>query len=112
MSNESTKTPGGRDKLRILGWVLAGLNLLMAIAEIVFTKEGSGGFVRAALLVAGAVLVLGGIRLLDRRPWPGAIVASVGAALSIMMLIWAVIPVPLAIGIIVLSVSKARELSS
>ncbi len=97
--------------LRVLGWVDAGLLLVVAVLEIVFTKEGSGGLIRAAVSTALAVCVLGGIRLIDGRPWPGAVLASVGATLGAVFLIWALLPIPLAVAIVMLSMAKARRLS-
>ncbi len=94
-----------------MGLVAVGIDLAFAAAEVIFTKEGGGGVVRAAILVAAAILVYVGINWLDQRPWPGVIVTSIGALVGGVSLIWILIPVPLAFAIVAMSVTRARVLT-
>jgi hypothetical protein len=59
-----------------------------------------------------AVLIVAGIKLLERRPWLGAGLASLGAVLGGISLFWTVAALFLAIAIVALSVVCARRVSA
>ena len=99
--------------LRIVGWVTAALFVAIGIAEATYangTRAHQTLFFVA--LTVFAALIVAGIELLDRRPWLGAGLASVGAALGGISLFWTVAALLLAITIVTLSVVCARRVSA
>ena len=110
MSDERNSATSRRDLLRIVSWVTVGLFLVVAAAEVIFTPEGEGGLIRGGVAVGAAVGIAIGLQLLPRWPWPGALVTSLAAVAGAIFTIWLIIPLPLAIAIVNLSVSKARAL--
>ena len=63
----------------------------------------------AVFLVVGGLLVLAGLRLLQRAPGRGATLVSIGAVLGALPIFWALLPLLLAIALVVLSVLYARS---
>ena len=66
----------------------------------------------AVFLVAGGVLILGGLRLVRRSPIGGAALVSIGAVLGALPIFWALLPLLVAVTLIVLSVVYARRASA
>ena len=100
--------------LSILGWIDAGLFILVGAGELIAPREDSRGsrVVFLAVLVLFAVLVVVGIRLLPTRPWPGVAVASIGAVLGGFSIFWTGLAIVLAMAIVVLSVLCAVRTTS
>jgi hypothetical protein len=99
--------------LRITGWILAVLLVGMGIAEATYasgTRAHQTLFFVALMLFA--VLVVTGIRLIERRPWLGCVLASVGAVLGGLALFWTVLALLLAVAVVALSIRSARRLSA
>jgi hypothetical protein len=99
--------------LRIVGWCTAALFVAMGIAEATYangTRAHQTLFFIALTLFA--VLIVVGIRLLERRPWLGAGLASLGAVLGGISLFWTVAALLLAIAIVWLSVVCALRFSN
>ena len=99
--------------LRIVGWLTAALLVAIGVAEATFangTRAHQTLFFVALSLFA--VLIVAGIRLLPRRPWLGAGLASLGAVLGGVSLFWTVVALLLAIAIVTLSVVCARRMSA
>ena len=99
--------------LRILGWIDAGLFLLVGVGELIVPGEDSRGsrVLFLAVLTLFAVFVVVGIRLLPTRPWPGVAVASVGAILGGFSLFWTGLAILLAVAIVVLGVICALRVT-
>jgi hypothetical protein len=99
--------------LRIVGWVTAALFVAIGIAEATYAD---GTRAHQTLFFVGltlfAVLIVAGIKLLDRRPWLGAGLASLGAVLGGISLFWTVAALLLAIAIVALSIVCARRVSA
>ena len=99
--------------LRIVGWLTAALFVAIGIAEATYangTRAHQTLFFVALTLFA--VLIVVGIMLLERRPWLGAGLASLGAVLGGISLFWTVAALLLAIAIVWLSVVCARRVSA
>src|SRR6476646_15504 len=99
--------------LRIVGWLTAALFVAIGIAEATYangTRAHQTLFFVALTLFAALIVV--GIRLLERRPWLGAGLASLGAILGGISLFWTVAALLLAIAIVWLSVVCARRVSA
>jgi ABC-type glucose/galactose transport system permease subunit len=99
--------------LRILGWVAAVVYVSAGFAELQLANDSNArriGF--CAALVACAAFVVGGISLIERRPWPGAALAAIGAVVAGFSILWTVIGPLLAIAISLLSLLVARRLPS
>jgi len=107
------KGAGARTALQICGFATAGLYVLVATVELILDDEVRIGrrLLFAAVLVGIAVLVLGGIRMLERRPWPGVALASLGAVIGGFALFRTGLAIALAIAIVALSAVCARRLS-
>jgi hypothetical protein len=99
--------------LGILGWLAALLYVGVGVLELVLDDEETIArrFAFFAVLCGLALLVMVGIRMLPRRPWPGVAVASVGAILGGFALFWTGLAILLAIGIVMLSILSARRVS-
>jgi hypothetical protein len=69
----------------------------------------SDQIVWAVLLIAGGLLVLAGLRLLQRAPARGGMLVSIGAVVGALPIFWALVPLLLAVALIVLSVVYARR---
>jgi hypothetical protein len=99
--------------LRIVGWVTAALFVAIGIAEATYangTRAHQLLFFVALTLFAS--LIVGGIKLLELRPWLGAGLASLGAVLGGVSLFWTVAALLLAIAIVTLSIVCARRVSA
>jgi len=99
--------------LRIVGWLTAALFVAVGVAEATYangTRAHQTLFFVALTLFAA--MIVAGIKLLDRRPWLGAGLASVGAVLGGISLFWTVGALLLAIAIVWLSVVCARRVSA
>jgi uncharacterized membrane protein len=59
--------------------------------------------------VGGGVAVLVGLRLLQRSPWGGATLVSLGAIAGALPIFWALVPLLVAIALVALSVLYARR---
>lgn len=64
------------------------------------------------LLLAGGVLLLAGIRISKRSPWPAAGLISVGAILGALPIFWTLVALLVAIALVVLSILYARRTTS
>ena len=95
--------------LRICGWLLA---MLFAGIGVIEFLDDSGQAFFALVVVVLAAAVVGGIALIPRRPWPGAVLASLGAVIGAFMLFWSLVAIPLAIAVVVLAVVAARRESA
>jgi hypothetical protein len=62
-----------------------------------------------ALLVGGGVLLLAGLRMSIRSPWPAAVLISVGAVAGALATFWTVVAPIVAITLVVLSILYARR---
>ena len=60
-------------------------------------------------LVGGGIALLGGLRIIDRSRWPGAILVSVGAVAGALAIFWTGIVLLVAGALVVLSVLYARK---
>ena len=107
------KGSGVRRALEICSFVAAGLYVLVGTAELILDDEVSMGhrLLFAVVLAGIALLVLGGVRMLDRRPWAGVALASLGAVIGGFALFWTGLAIALAVAIVVLGVVCARRLS-
>jgi hypothetical protein len=63
------------------------------------------------LLVGGALLLLAGLRLIERSPWPGAALVSIGAVAGALVIFWTFVVLIAAVALVVLAVVYARRLS-
>jgi hypothetical protein len=61
------------------------------------------------LLLGGGLLLLAGIRISKRSPWPAAGLISVGAVLGALPIFWTVLALLVAIALVVLSIIYARR---
>jgi hypothetical protein len=96
-----------------VGWVTAALFVAIGIAEATYadgTRAHQTLFFFALTLFAALIVV--GIKLVSRRPWLGAGLASLGAVLGGISLFWTVAALLLAIAIVTLSVVCARRVSA
>jgi hypothetical protein len=98
--------------LHVLGWIAAGLYLTVGVSELILADDAEGRLLFLAALAALAACVLGGIRLVPHRPWPGFALASVGATLGGFVLFWTLLAIPLALAIVGLGAASARRPSS
>jgi hypothetical protein len=64
------------------------------------------------LLAGGGAALLAGLRLLDRSPWVGAALVSVGALAGALALFWSILVPLFAITLVVLSVVSARRVTA
>jgi hypothetical protein len=60
-------------------------------------------------LVGGGVVVLLGLRLFERSPWPAASLISMGALAGALAIFWTIAAPVAAIALVVLSVISARR---
>lgn len=60
-------------------------------------------------MTLGGLILLGGLRLLSRSPWAGAAVVSAGAVLGALPVVWAIVPLLVALVLVVLGVMYARR---
>lgn len=89
--------------LRIVGWLDAALFLLVGLAELVLADDPVGHRVLfAAVLTLFAALVVVGIGLIPARPWPGLVLAAVGAIPGGFALFWTGLAIVFAVLILVL----------
>ena len=65
-----------------------------------------------AFLAGGGVLVLAGLRLLQRAPWTGAALVSLGAVAGAVPLFWTLAVPLVAIALVVLSIKYARRVAA
>lgn len=109
----SRLTPAVRSRgLRVVASVAALLYVVVGLVELIFADGSLGHRVTFAVVLGlFAVLVLVGVRLIDRRPWIGAAMASVGAIAGGLALFWTVAALLLAMAIVTLSVLAARRAS-
>jgi hypothetical protein len=106
------------------GWLTKALFGLGAVAGVAFILVGIAGGVWPGhwddapasdqilwivFGVGGGVAVLAGLRLLQRSPWGGATLVSLGAIAGALPIFWALLPVLVAIALVVLSVLYARR---
>jgi hypothetical protein len=61
------------------------------------------------LLLGGGVLLLAGIRISKRSPWPASALISLGAILGALPIFWTVVALLVAITLVVLSILYARR---
>ena len=61
------------------------------------------------LMIGGAIVLVAGLRLIDSAPKTGAALVSIGAIVGALPIFWALIPLVLAAGIVILSVMYARR---
>ena len=66
----------------------------------------------AVLLIGGGVALLAGLRLIERSPWLGAVLVSVGAVAGALVVFWTIIVLAVAVALVVLSVVYARRASA
>jgi hypothetical protein len=71
--------------------------------------SASDQIIWVALLLGGGVLLLAGIRISKRSPWPAAALISVGAILGALPIFWTLVALLVAITLVVLSVLYARR---
>ena len=62
--------------------------------------------------IAGGVLVLAGLRQIDRSPKLAATLLSVGGIVGALPIFWTIVPLLLGLALIVLSVIYARRVSA
>jgi len=95
----------------LLGWVTALFYVAVALFEVLIdSHEALGtriGF--PVFLVALAVALMAGIRLITPRPRLGAIVASVSALVGAFVLFWTLLAIVLGLAIVVFSVLAVRH---
>lgn len=106
---------GGRafKGLQIAGGLAAVLFVGIGIAELVFASDSRAHqTLFFAVLTLFAIFVVAGIRMLERRPWLGAGLASLGAVLGGVALFWTIAALVLAVVIVVLSVVCARRVTA
>jgi hypothetical protein len=63
------------------------------------------------LLIGGGLLLLAGVRISKRSPWPAAALISVGAILGALPIFWTVLALVVAITLVVLSILYARRVA-
>jgi hypothetical protein len=63
------------------------------------------------LLLGGGLLLLAGVRISNRSPWPAAALISVGAVLGALPIFWTGLALLVAIALVVLSVLHARRVA-
>jgi hypothetical protein len=107
----------------LLAKSLFGLGFFTGIAYIIVGIAGaiwpghwddaaaSDQIIWALFLIAGGVMILGGLRLVRRSPFAGATLVSLGAVLGALPIFWALVPLLLAVTLLVLSVVYARRAS-
>ena len=61
------------------------------------------------LSLSGAVLLAGGLWLIDRSRWLGAVLVSIGAVVGALPIFWTLVALVLAAALVVLSVLYARR---
>ena len=76
-----------------------------------FWDDSSTGdrIVWMALLVGGGIVLLAGLRISVRSPWPAAILISAGALAGALATFWTVVVPIVAISLVVLSILYARR---
>jgi hypothetical protein len=104
-----------------LGKALFGLG---SFAGVVFILVGIAGgiwpghwddspasdqIIWVALGVGGGLAILAGLRLLQRSPWSGATLVSLGGIVGALPIFWTILPLLVAIALVVLSVLYARR---
>jgi hypothetical protein len=65
-----------------------------------------------ALLIGGGVVLLAGLRIIERTPWWGAILVAVGAVAGALVIFWTVIVILVAVTVAVLALIYAPRLAS
>lgn len=105
-------------------WLTKALFGLGAVAGVAFILVGIAGgiwpghwddspasdqILWVAFGVGGGVAVLAGLRVLQRSPWGGAALVSLGAVAGALPVFWALLPLLVAIALVVLSVLYARR---
>jgi len=91
--------------LGILG--LAGL-VLTLIPSVDFGDERWAAAVICALMILGAI----GFLIMDRQPWPGAVLAILGSIAAAIPLFWTIVPIVIGIVFIVVAVMRALAFDS
>lgn len=64
-----------------------------------------------ALLVGGGLVLLTGLRISNRSPWPAAILISIGALAGALATFWTILTPIVAITLVVLSILNARRVT-
>ena len=91
-----------------VGYVLGGL--ITGLWPSFWDDSSTGDrIVWIALLVGGGALLLAGLRMSVRSPWPAAILISVGALAGALATFWTVLVPIVAITLVVLSILYARR---
>ena len=91
-----------------VAYVLAGL--ITGLWPSFWDDSGTGDrIVWIGLLVGGGVLLLAGLRMSARSPWPAAILISLGALAGALATFWTVVVPIVAITLVVLSIMYARR---
>ena len=104
--------------LFILGGITAALYLLtatFAVGDIHLSESGSSTWEPVfwrVVLVGGGLLLIAGIWLVQRSPWVGAALISLGAVAGAVPIFWTIVTPFFALALVVLSVIKARGTSA
>jgi hypothetical protein len=99
--------------LVVLGTVVAVVYLLAGVVvglwPSVWDDTGTGDQIFWIVFLVGAgLLLLAGLRISNRSPWPAAVLISVGALAGALPTFWTVIAPIAAITLVVLSIVYAR----
>jgi hypothetical protein len=100
--------------LVVLGTVVAVVYLLAGVVvglwPSVWDDTGTGDQIFWIVFLVGAgLLILAGLRMSNRSPWPAAALISVGALAGALPTFWTVIAPIVAIPLVVLSIVYARR---
>jgi len=97
--------------LTLLGWVTASFYVAVAIFEVLIDSDEalSTRFGFPIFLVALAVALVGGVRLVRTRPALGSTVACVSALVGAFVLFWTLLAIVLGVAIVVFSVLAVRN---
>jgi uncharacterized membrane protein len=97
-----------------LGWFLAIAYVAIGIAGVIWPghwdeASATDQILWGVFLISGTVLLVAGLRLLDRAPGRAAVLLSVGAVVGALPIFWTLLPLVLALVLIVLSIRYARR---
>lgn len=103
--------------LIVLGTVVAAVYLLAGVVvglwPSVWDDSGTGDQIFwIVFLVGGGLLLLAGLRMSKRSPWPSAALISLGALAGGIPVFWTVLAPIAALTLVVLSVVYARRATS
>ena len=99
--------------LVVLGTLTGVAYLVIAVVGGLWSSHwedasASDQIIWVVLLLGGGALLLAGIRISKRSPWPAAGLISAGAILGALPIFWTLIAILVAIALVVLSVMYAR----